>query len=432
MLLEFTVENCRSYRDQVSLSLLDTRYSEQGVVHEVLPWGGGKSIGVLPVAGIFGANASGKTALLWAVTDMRALVLQSFRRSGSAGPLPQRPFELDAESRNRPTSFQVDLLLAGQRWQYGFEFDKQAIIEEYAYHYPKGRRALAFERVNGHVKFGTHTPAIPSIDRLLRGNQTLLLSLAGAIEHETLKPLYDWFGRNLLLAHDRNRELRIAHSAQVAAADGSRVVDMLRAADLGVSGVKRTPANISPEMKERVRRAVAILRGDDPDGESEDLDIQLPDFISLEHDSPAGPVEFSADDESRGTIVWLGLIGPVLDVLDGGHVLLADELDASLHPGLVRRLVQLFQDRTVNHRHAQLIFNAHDVTLLGDSTSRLLGRDQVWFAEKDNDGVSRLYPLIDFGPRNDESLERRYLLGRYGGVPIVDDGLLAALVSSPQ
>jgi AAA15 family ATPase/GTPase len=101
-------------------------------------------------------------------------------------------------------------------------------------------------------------------------------------------------------------------------------------------------------------------------------------------------------------------------------VLLADELESSLHPNLVAHLVGLFQDPTTNPRKAQLIFNSHEASLLGNSVSdRTLGRDQVWFSEKLPDGATRLYPLSDLNPRKEEAVGRRYLAGRYGATPII-------------
>ena len=104
---------------------------------------------------------------------------------------------------------------------------------------------------------------------------------------------------------------------------------------------------------------------------------------SLIHRAAAGEVELDARDEPLGTLVWFGLVGPVIEALADGAVLLADELDASLHPALVAELIRLFQEPKSNPRRAQLVFNSHDATILGDSIStRLLGRDQVWFTER--------------------------------------------------
>ena len=102
-----------------------------------------------------------------------------------------------------------------------------------------------------------------------------------------------------------------------------------------------------------------------------------------------------------------------------GSAPLGDELEASLHPTLVTALVDLVQSERCNPNRAQLIFNSHQVTLMGDSGEGPLGRDQIWFSEKNDDGSTRLYPLTDLGPRKGEATGRRYLNGRYGATPII-------------
>jgi AAA15 family ATPase/GTPase len=159
-----------------------------------------------------------------------------------------------------------------------------------------------------------------------------------------------------------------------------------------------------------------------------------PNLIALVHRGAGGQrVRFNHDEESLGTVVWLGLAGPIIDALDEGSVLLADELDASLHPVLVQHLVQLFQDPESNPRRAQLLFNSHDADLLGDASGdRPLGRDQIWFTEKGDSGDTSVYPLSDMNPRRQEAIAKRYLEGRYGAIPIVAPGdFLAAVHAEP-
>ena len=108
--------------------------------------------------------------------------------------------------------------------------------------------------------------------------------------------------------------------------------------------------------------------------------------------------------------------------LDNGTALIVDELDASLHPRLTTRLVRLFQSRRTNPRGAQLIFSSHDATLLGTAIGEdVLQRDQIWFVDKDSEGASSVYPLTDFHPEQGEDIERRYLGGAYGAVPVVSE-----------
>jgi hypothetical protein len=125
-------------------------------------------------------------------------------------------------------------------------------------------------------------------------------------------------------------------------------------------------------------------------------------------------VALDFDEESAGTQKLFALAGPWLDVLDNGFVLFVDELDTSLHPHLVRFLLNLLHNPEANRHNAQLVFTTHDTTVL-DQT--LMRRDQVWFVEKDAENATRLYPLSDYKPRKGEALQKGYLYGRYGALP---------------
>jgi hypothetical protein len=238
-----------------------------------------------------------------------------------------------------------------------------------------------------------------------------------------LLPLYDWFRRNLLLAEVNSRPYRQAFTAKLLNDDVARerILALLRAADLGVTDV--TTHELDAATKDRFERAARIIIGDEekPDGAEADPVLTFDGIdVSLMHRGADGEVELEAMEESLGTLVWLGLVGPVIDALAEGTVFLADELDASLHPALVAQLVRLFQEPRTNPHRAQLIFNTHDTTILGDSgDDRLVGRDQVWFTEKLDDGSTRLYPLADLNPRKQEAIAKRYLAGRYGAIPII-------------
>ena len=154
-LLSFSAENVRSYRDDVELSLLGTNLSAPGAARDLATAGNRTPVGVLPAAGIFGANASGKSTLLRAMADMRDFVLDSFRRADSGAKIHRHPFLLDGQ-RLRPSRFAIELILAGVRWQYGFEVDDVSVVGEYAYYYPNGRQALVFQRRRGReeIRFG--------------------------------------------------------------------------------------------------------------------------------------------------------------------------------------------------------------------------------------------------------------------------------------
>ena len=431
MLLEFRAENARSFRDRFSLSLEATRLSEPDVVREV-PWReGGSPIGLLPATAIFGANASGKSNLLRVMSDMRTFVLFSFRLWRAEGPIPVKPFRLCDPASGQPSRYEVDLILAGVRHEYGFLVTAEQVVEEWAHSYPRGRRMLLFRRTVAGVELGrAERKKGRATEAILRRN-ALFLSTAAATGHEGLEPLYEWFRRNLLFAQEDNRTARQALTAEMLEGETTReqALALMREADLGITGANRL--ELDPELHEQIQQAVETLKGDVAEVEGARIAVEFEDFeLRLKHHAGSHEVELAPDEESRGTLVWLGMIGPVLQVLEEGSVLLADELDASLHPALVDALVRLFQSQRSNPRRAQLIFNSHDVTLMGDSGGRPLGRDQIWFTEKDEEGGTHLYPLTDLDPRREEALARRYLAGRYGATPIVSQGQLEAIAES--
>jgi AAA15 family ATPase/GTPase len=183
--------------------------------------------------------------------------------------------------------------------------------------------------------------------------------------------------------------------------------DFLSAADISIADVQAVPR--------KGLRAQWVMNAGGIQATQEEHEVLLPVF---EHTTPHGSAKFELHDESEGTQRLFGLIAPVLDCLRDGRVLVVDELDSSLHPLLVRRLIAMFQTPELNPHGAQLIFSTHDTSLLDHSLFR---RDQIWFTEKDVDQATRLYPLTDFSPRKQEAWERGYLAGRYGAVPFFGD-----------
>ena len=192
------------------------------------------------------------------------------------------------------------------------------------------------------------------------------------------------------------------------------VVNFLNAADLAIHGIRVIEEKFSPEM----------LPDDMPTSMKDEIIKDLADspFLSaaLSHIPEKGQaVEFDLDEESDGTQKMLALAGPWLDVLEKGRVIVIDELHNSLHPDLVRFLVQRFHGSHGSQAGAQLVFSTHDTSILNQKIFR---RDQVWFCERDRNFATSLFPLSDFRPRKGhENLERAYLSGRYGAVPYIRD-----------
>ena len=400
MLLRFRVANVRSLRDEQELSFV-TPEEDQSFPARPVRLAGGRSIGVFPLVGIFGANASGKSNVLAALVDMRSAVLDSYARWASYDGVPRSVFALEPKGTEEPSFFEVDLLLDGVRWTYGFELGASRVEAEWLHSYPRGHRQVWLDRDASRAEPydwpGSRVKDRAQLARRTRPN-ALLLSTAGTDNHPQLSPLFHWFRHNLwLIDPEVERDQREAFSREeLSGTRARRIEELLRVADLGITGTEVV---------------------DDGRGRS---------TVRLVHRSAAGEAALDWQTESLGTRSWFALLGPLLLALDEGAVLLVDELDASLHPRFAAEVVRLFNDPYANPDGAQLVFTSHDPTVLTTpSGGRLLNPGQVWLTEKDADGATELYPLTAASPATGEDLMKSYLAGAFGAVPSLHEGQIA-------
>jgi uncharacterized protein len=417
MLLKFRFSNFRSFRTEQELSLIASTLAGPGDGVFSPP---GLTERVLPGAAIYGANASGKTAVIRAFEFLTNAVKFSHSQWQPDQPVPVQPFAGD--DRALPSEFSVDFLLGGTRYQYGFAANSQAILREWLYVYPKGKRQLWFKRTEGApISFGAKMPGENKIIEGLVRKNSLFLSAAAQNNHEALSPVYRWFSQSISLVIGQvglmGRDFHRASTAQVCQEDGDKttVVRLLTHADLGIAelSIEDTPV---PELAKKV---IELIRT-----QSDRPPIEVPEthkVIRLLHNVGNRTIPFEIEQESNGTLAYLALLGPVVRALQNGGTLWIDELDASLHPLIATQIMRLFGRTSSNPCSAQLIFNTHDTNLLSSGGLR---RDQIWFTEKDSTGSSHLYPLTDFKPRRQENLENGYLQGRYGAIPFIDPDYL--------
>ncbi len=408
MLIEFSVENFRSIRDQASLTLVADSGKERRTTHTIeVAVGSARPIALLRSAAIYGANASGKTNLLRALETMQRIVLRS---ASELDALPVAPFRFDAASETKPTTFEVQCLAEGVRYQYGFSVTSEAIVDEWLYAWPQGRMQTWFERsASGDFKFGDKLFGEKEVWRRSTRPNALFLSTAVTLNSSQLQPLFDWFKDHLHVAGIGGW----SNSFTVECCEGRRkeeIVGFLRQADLAVSDIRLVEAAFSPDL----------MPSDMPSGVRDEIVREFSDAKlvrpQLSHKVSGGhTVELDLAEESDGTQKVFALAGPWLDALERGYVVVLDELHDQLHPALVRFLINLFHDPNRNRNGAQLIFSTHETSILNQEVFR---RDQIWFCERDRELATTLFPLTDFRPRKGvENLERAYLAGRYGGVP---------------
>ncbi len=427
MLIEFRVKNFRSIRNEQVLSLEAS--SHKGLTDNTVSTN--KNGRLLRSAVVYGANAAGKSNVVKALGFMESFVRNS-AKNNPEDKIPVTPFLLDPNSKNQPSEFEITFIHNGVRYRYGFAVTRSDVESEWLYAYPKGSAQTWFER-------SKEQPRINFVSRELRGDKRaielvtkhnhLYLSKAKQAEHEQLSEVYEWFSRHLyVLDNDVARRFLGRQTASIVykhAKIRKRLANLIRLADTGIDdySVEEVEESIS-DLPEPIRQL--ILEAGESEGIANTPTIQRYETEFLHSSSTGEPVNFDIEEESLGTQRLFGIGGFLLSGLDDGDVIVIDEFDDSLHPLLARQLVQIFHDPIVNRNNAQLIFNTHDSTLL-DLT--LMRRDQIWLVEKDRDGASHLYSILEFSPRSNEALSKGYLQGRYGAIPFLDFGRFREVLS---
>lgn len=412
MLLQFNFKNFKSFRDDTSLDLTATKISEYS--NHVITVGNEK---VLPIAGIFGANASGKSNVQEAFRYMSTYVVSSFNYGGDETEkktnfefMQVTPFLFDVDSKDAESSFEVYFISSeesgAKSYNYGFTVNKFGINEEWLNYRSKTSRS-DFRRIFYRNGNELDLPGIPAKSRenlkIALERETLIVSLGAKLKIGKLKMIRDWFMSNKFADFGRPIENYYLSSLLpknfVESKEAQqKVIDYFASFDDSIIAFEIETIEKKDDKKSLKVGINAIHR-----------------MVNTEETSSI-PLNL----ESAGTLKMFALYPFLQKVLETGSLLFIDELNASLHPLLVRTFIITFLNPDTNPKHAQLVFTSHDAWQLN---SNILRRDEVWFTEKTNAGVSILYSLADFVDedgtkiRKDENYERNYLLGKYGAIP---------------
>ncbi len=390
MLLQFSITNHRSIKETAIISM---KAAADKTMKEVLISPDGKKE-LVPVMAIYGANAAGKSNVIHALLLMREMVCGSYAKPLKGAELPYEPFAF-VDGQTEPTTFEIIYYYESIKYAYGFSFDKDRIISEYLYHWPNGREALVFSREKDEYEFRESIQEQLTLAGRTSENR-LYLTSSNEWNCAQTEKAYLWFQKNLrgLIATGVSNESTI--DAIRKGGDGKqRILKEMMLADLGICNVELSGTKEKPIIS-------TVHQLTDDSGEKKQYTLLL-------------------GQESVGTQRFFSRIGLWMDALNSGAVLVVDEIEASMHPLLTRHLIKMIQDQTTNQNHAQLIFTTHDTGLLD---LKLLRRDQIWFAEKDEKTMQTdIYALTEFSPRKEENIARGYLQGRYGAIPFIGGGI---------
>ena len=409
MLLEFKVSNYRSIGEEQTISLIPAlkhKDHEQNIILK-------NKYNALNAVALYGANASGKSNILSAMSLLNKIIHLS-ARSSSTSKLPYDPFLLREGWEKKPTSFEILFVIDEKRYRYGFEFNATEIQKEWLFRKSAGREVNLFEREGEIIDVSSgYNGTKKIIDTVIEATRrnALFLSTCDILNIDEAKIIMQWF-RFFFMIDGLNTEIEEFITVELMQND---------------------------EYKDKIKKYLTsiCLNVIDIDvifeKEKQSYDIFARHRL---YDSENKPTTNSCswrwnERESAGAKRAFQVSGPILSALANGSVLIIDEIEAKLHPLMTLSTIDVFLNKESNPNNAQLIFATHDTNLLSYSKLR---RDQIYFTEKNKWESTELYSLSDFvyfGEKNGEFIsekerpdtdkEKRYIEGRYGAIPILGD-----------
>lgn len=441
MIISFSVENWMSFYGKATLSMVASRERQH---REHVPRVDRYHIGVLPVAAVYGGNASGKSNLVAALAFAQALVVEGTRPDEL---IPVDRFLLNSKGMVEPVRFAFELLIDEAIYEFSFAVTEEAVEEERLVKVSSNTETTLYDRKGGKIHLDRSMDQDPFLEFAFRGTRDNQLFLTNAVSQkvDAFKPVHDWFRTTLRLITPETRYGTFDRLMDEKHPLSSGINTMLPALDTGIThlgaeevALEDTPIPreiktvIMKEVKEGVTATVMSEKGDRfvvsrSGGELKKLAARR--MVTYHRSAEGKEVKFEMRQESDGSLRVIDLLPAFLTMRTPGAkgVYIIDELDRSLHTLLTRSLLEFYLSGCSTQSRAQLVFTTHDVFLMDQ---RLLRRDEMWVTERDGLGASMLRSFSEYKDvRLDKDIRKSYLQGRLGGVPRI---LAGSLVSDPE
>jgi len=433
MIIRFSIENWMSFRNRVSFSMIASRERQHG---ERVPRLQKYQMRVLPVAAVYGGNASGKTNFFKALSFAKKLVVKGTQPDSL---IPVDTFRLDPQVMEQPARFSFELLIDETIYEFSFSVTRKAVLEEKLVQITSSSEKVLYDRKDGASNFDGSIGGDAFIRFAFQGTRENQLFLTNSVSQkvENFRPIYDWFKDQLELVAPDSRfepfERFIDEGHRLYAAMNT----MLPQLDTGIAnlGGEKIPFENIPlpeplkaKLHEDVKEGVTVRLRAEPGNERyvvsrKNGELAAKKLVTYHPKSDGGKAEFEMRHESDGSQRLIDLLPAFLDISDAGSkkVYVIDEVDRSLHTLLTRHLLKAYLANCSTDTRSQLLFTTHDVLLMDQ---QLLRRDEMWVAERNVAGASNLFSFSEYKDvRYDKDIRKSYLQGRLGGVPrILLDG----------
>lgn len=418
MLIEFSVANYLSFKDKTTLSLRSAPIRK----HQDTNIFSTERYNLLKGAVLYGANASGKSNFIKAMSTMKRLVLQSFEQS-SIDELDIIPFLLSTDTETAPSFFEAVFVIDRIRYRYGFEVNDKRVRAEWLFEAPKNTEKPLFIREEEGIEVMKRFPEGKDLEERTSEN-ALFLTVVDQFNGRIARRIMQWFN-NLITISDLSHEgcKGVTFGMPENKFISSTLLNFYKILDLGFDDISIRKKPLDPKgLPKNMPESLLKQLLTDLEGAFK-IEIKTIHKKYNAAGNPVGNVEFNMrGQESSGTNKLFNISGPVFDTLNNGGVLVVDGFGDSLHPLLTLAITRLFNSVEFNLKNAQLVFATHDTNLLDYGRYR---RDQIYFVEKNKYGASEIYSLVAYKEegktiRKDRSFEKDYIEGRYGAIPFIE------------
>ncbi len=402
MLIELKIKNCFSIQDEQTLSFVAS--DDTMIRHNTFQ---AANLTLLKSVAVYGANAAGKTNLVRIISIMKHLILESTERK-IGDNLQITPFLL-GNDKNNPSELEIAFVIDDVKYRYGFSLNRNRFLEEWLFAYPDNEPQQWFLRCydanqdKDEFDWSEHFQDETNAQQKTREN-VLFLSAAIKWNNKQLRPIFKWF-HNLNISSIMGFYNAKNLSVEMLKDNKINFLKYIKDVDLDIEDIKIEEKEINMQELPYELRNMLL---DNPEK------ISKIDIKTLHFDQDGNIVEFYIQQESDGTKKFFEFLGPIMDTLENGKILVIDELHNHLHPMMTKFIIGLFHSKSFNKNNAQLLFTTHETSVLSDEIFR---KDQVYFCEKQNK-ATRFYSMSDFnGIKEDWDFEQSYLLGRFGALP---------------
>ena len=430
MIISFSVENWMSFRDQATFSMIASRERQHG---ERVPKLGKYQTRVLPIAAIYGGNASGKTNFFEALHFAKTLIVKG---TGIDSLIPIEPFRLDGKGTNRPSRFAFELLIDETIYEFSFVVTRKAVLEERLVVITSTSEKVLYDRRDGEPNFDSSLAKDMFLEFAFKGTRDNQLFLTNSVSQkgDNFRTVHDWFKDTLKFVAPDSRFDPFEQFIDEKDPLYTTMNEMLQRLDTGIThlGSEEIPfeniplsAPIKTELQEKVESGMTVEL---ESGNArfvitrKDGELIARKLVSFHPKSDGTEAKFEIHQESDGSQRVIDLLPAFLDLSaqTSPKVYVIDEIDRSLHPLLIQQLLETYLANCSTETRKQLLLTTHNVMLMDQ---QLLRRDEMWVAERDKFGVSSLFSFSEYKDvRYDKDLRKSYLQGRLGGIPRILTG----------